>query len=139
MMLKYQDEVAGIEHCPPKHAAPCERVAFRFVHADRHDLRSYLPPAKMNPRRQFEGDAIPCGAWALSLFDSRASAEAFRRSRTLRRANFFKLIGNDLATGVIGSQDGLATGPNQEGHFDLHEAVGLDLALRFQLVGPLST
>jgi hypothetical protein len=138
MNLKYQVEISSFGNCPPQECLCCDRAAFRFVQSDILNPNNFLPQAKKPARRKFETDDVACSGYALSLFATREQAIAFYERLKSRYKKGPPIgIGTHLASGTISSTDGRATPVRDDGHFDLHEAEGLQLATRFKIVEQL--
>jgi hypothetical protein len=136
--LKYADDLVRLINCPPsdaKQVDPCE--AFRFVHDAITDPRNFIPPAKLNPARRFKDDEECCSAHALSMFISLPQAVTFFSGLRRRYPNIQKALGSNVAQGPLAETDGLATKPDQRGHFDLFESESADLPKTFRIVQSL--
>lgn len=133
MPLKYAEEIATIPSCPPSKCEPRDQQAFRFVFSPVGE-KSFLPPARINPVRQFSKDSARCSGYALSFFVTREEAiAAYSRLRS-GFPNVASTIGDHLAEGQVQPADGIATAPTGRGHFDLFEEQGCNLAPRFKII-----
>ena len=119
--LKHCDCLNLIPNCPPSYAAPENRRAFRFVHAELEHENNFLPPAILKPSRVFPEDQR-CDALALSMFNSveSAVAEFTELAKTVRHIR--KAIGSHLAEGTIDTTHGMVTPVEASGHFNLFAA-----------------
>lgn len=129
--------MSGLCDCPPGDAgAPRDGVAYRFVHAEQTDPRNFLPPAKLSPSRWINR-APECSDYALSMFLSVAQATRFYDELAQTYKKIRLTIGTHLAEVTLAATDGLATPADPDGHFDLHEYVGVDLQPRSSHIGSM--
>ena len=78
-----------------------------------------------------------CSDCGLSLFETEEQARARFANLVKVRPNITKKIGDHLARVALAKAHGVQTNSNEEGHFDLHEYDGVDLARVTALIGPL--
>lgn len=128
--LKYATDLRQIPECPPSAAVPCVRKAFRFVHEDVSDCRNFSPVAKINPRRILQGSKPHgrCIAFALSFYASKEQAITAFNNMLARQQNFWKTVGDRLATGQLSGGDGVALGVSNDGHFSFFESLSADFS-----------
>lgn len=140
MAHKYQSDMTILDcSCPPVEASSIERHVWRFCFdAEVCSLGSFVPPAKMDPKRKFKSAPERCDAFGLSLFMSESEARAFWRERMDAHPKFSRNVGDFLAEGNVGPVDGLATTPDTAGHFSFFEAEHVALHVVFRVVGALS-
>ncbi|OUJ69929.1 hypothetical protein [Hymenobacter crusticola] len=132
-MLKYESELAAIEFTAvkcPADAAPCDGVAYRYVHQSVPVAEDFLPvPIESNgpPRRiqvgaAIEGQALVaeenylCNQWALSMFETEDHARKFFKAYLRKRKTH-----THIAAVQLRPIDGLGTKPNTHLHFNFHE------------------
>jgi len=136
MEFKYAEEMALVDNCPPSNAVARETEAFRYVHEEIGNVRNFLCDCKLNPARKL-AENKRCSGLGLSFFDSEENArKAFEYLRE-RNPKIGKSLGDKLALGHLRSEDGRMSQPNSKGHFDLWEAVGVEFADRFEIIGDL--
>lgn len=134
--LKYAAHHRALAECPPASCKPISHELYRFVHADIHDRRNFLPPRLLSPRRTFDSAEACCSAYALSMFTSEADAVARYRSLVGPRRQLHQQLGTHLAQGPVSAVDGIATPPTR-GHLDLHESTSAVLQSKFAIVRQL--
>jgi hypothetical protein len=136
MQLRYADQLTDVAECPPIHASPPDQLAFRYVRDPVQCPGDFLPVAILQPNRQLDGTAC-CSAWALSFFETRDAA--ILRFAQLKRfvKQIHKKLGTHLAQVQLTQADGVATPPNEYGHFELFEDSGSDFSGRFAIVEQL--
>jgi hypothetical protein len=130
---KYQDNVRALPNCPPDGCRRGRRTCFRFVFDDVSDPNNFVPVLKRNPKRALKmSDLQRCSGWALSFFITLAQAVLVYEKLQAQGVPVKRALGTQIARGSLGTADGLMTDPDDDGHFDLHEVVGLDLIGRFK-------
>jgi hypothetical protein len=137
MKLKYLAEHQHCQPCPPTGALETQhsQTAFRLVAADPITDADFLPPAILSPHRTFSARQQKCSAYALSFFKTQKQARALYLKLSKQNKNFrWKYI----AKTQIDPGDGLVTNANNNGHFDLHEAQGIQLHTKATCCGPCS-
>ncbi|MEQ8524352.1 hypothetical protein [Gracilimonas sp.] len=130
MELKYEQEV---DHCNLDDYSPKDREAFRWVFDDINHPNNFLPPIKITPER----DKRDCGLWAVSFFDTIEQAKSRFKEITKDKTYLYKKLGQNVANGNLSVDDGISCDSNEQGHFDLHEYVGVDLSSKFAIVDSL--
>lgn len=120
MLLKYAEDVCDIDNCPDATATEVEMTAYRFVF-EGADEKSFLPAAKVSPKRQLSESQKCVGEAALSMFCSEDQAKVMYQEYCSRYRNFTKINGDHLATIELKKSLGVATKPNNDGHFSYFE------------------
>jgi len=122
---KYQEQIKNIADCPPSDYKPIDRIGFRWVFKDRLHRNNFLPPLAITPKRirdkMFEAEYSKCAGYALSFFDSVENAIKRYLNIYNKRKNFSTTVGEYIARVEIKSDDGVASEPDKNGHFELHE------------------
>ena len=130
MPFKYDANIQLIKGCPPNAAKEAHGIAYRFVF-NPLDGKSFLPPALVRrvnrPRTKWE-----CSDWALSMFESRQAALRYFADLARKSPLIRKTLGDHIATVRLtvrlAKAHGRQTAADKDGHFDLHEYVGVDLS-----------
>lgn len=125
------------ESCPPATAKAVSVKAFRFVKEPR-TAACFLPQGKKSPRRVLDAKAHEqCSLLGLSMFNSEQAAR--NRYEILKKSisNVKRSLGTHLAMGSLTEVDGVATDPNEAGHFDFFEFSSFSICESFSLVGTL--
>jgi hypothetical protein len=123
-----------VKDCPPPQAIEAERIAFRFV-SNPIDQSSFEVNAKLIPDRFAESPC--CSACGLSMFTTEDEARIFFAKMAEKFRNFRKRSGGHLAEIALTKAHGVQTKPTKNGHFDLHEYVGVNLIPVAKAKGPL--
>lgn len=135
-MYKYSEELRQFENCPAQGCLPKDKVAFRFVHDEELQERSFLPVSIMDPARTFRHGKKICTGYSLSLFETLEAAK--QKYDVLKRyPNTSKKIGTKVASGIIRTNLGECSNVNHEGHFDFFEYQGCNLVDVFTYVEDL--
>ena len=139
MNFKYSEYIESLKaECPPSSYIPQERTAYRFVFQSGHPKAntSFLPVLLINPQRRLKPDTpnTRCMGYALSLFDTQENAQKRYRSLKKKNKNIGKVMGDQVARGIINKNDGLASEVDKNGHFSLHESQEANLEKKFQIV-----
>ncbi len=71
-------------------------------------------------------DAGMCTAVALSFYASKEQAITAFNTMLARQQNFWKTVGDQLATGQLSCGDGIALGVGNDGHFSFFESASSD-------------
>jgi hypothetical protein len=140
--FKYQEYMENLAvQCPPLDYQPGEIQAYRFVFeaSNKRASNNFLPALIIKPERQLNPDtpAIRCQGYALSLFDTQENAIGRYQQLTQKRKALRKILGTHLARGLISTSDGVASQPDDSGHFSLHEYTDTHLAEKFKIVSSL--
>lgn len=128
MPLKYQTQLENTNRqpcpCLQTHTAK-HMTAFRFVNNQATE-NDFLPVAELG---QYDGSK--CEHWALSFFDSAASAKA-KFATLLERLNdeAFIIFGTHIGEINILPADGISSTPSSYGHIRLHEEAGVTFVNR---------
>ncbi len=138
MCYKYSQDLNKVgTECPPQNCRPETRVCFRYVLATRDPDEDFLPPLIMKPKRKFKNTNEECSGYALSFFMTvEKMVRHFARMRR-NRPNISQTLGDHIAQGMLDKNDGVQTQPTEQGHFDLHEYVGVRLSPKFKAVQEL--
>lgn len=136
MELKYADKIKCVQSCPPAGVAPRVCQAFRFVHPDINHQNNYRPP-EIIKHRDYDSVEEECSALALSFFATAEQARAEFNELKKGNKHIGKRIGDHLATVTIGDNDGMATSPGADGHFDLFESSECNFVGRLAIEGAI--
>lgn len=121
--FKYAQSLVDFSDCPPASARRLERIGFRFVW-NPVDSKSFSPVA-LQPRANRR--PLSCSSFGLSMFVSAAQARARFASLEAKVHGAREKFGDHLAAVELMPEHGLQTLEDLNGHFDLHEFVGVDL------------
>ena len=140
---KYEEYLIAVreEHkinCPCEKATPKNSTAFRWVHSDINHENNFLPPGIIAIKQKRKPRIFPpnqkenyCNIFALSLFDTENNA--IKRFKNFPK-RIQKMLGfTNVAMGEIETNDGVLTGINSYGHFDLHEFEEASLVSKFTI------
>ena len=78
-----------------------------------------------------------CSEWALSFFDSEASAQERFDGMRRKFPQIATTLGTHLAAGSVSAGDGVVSSPGKGGHFELHEYATAHLTPRFTVLRAL--
>src|SRR3989442_140405 len=123
-IFKYQTHIesALLKNCPPDSAVEQDMTAFRFAHYPPRES-NFLPRALGAPPRILRDDRDKCLSFALSMFQSQASAQKVLR---MANDNFHRFVWDCIVQVSIRKHDGKATEPQPNGHFSFFEYVSFD-------------
>ncbi len=125
--------------CPPKHYKAKNVLAFRWVFDDISDERNFQPVFYRNPPKYLgANNKEKCDGLALSFFVG--EKEAKDRFYVLQNSignRIYKVLGTQIAQGMITKQDGVNGSPDKVGHFNHHPVVGHDYGNRFEIIAKL--
>ena len=140
---KYYEALCKLElkiTCPSANCISYQMQAYRFVYSDIKHQDNFLPQAiksqlaRRNPARRINEEET-CNDYALSLYAAEESARNMFNGLPKRVKD---LLGySHIACGIIQEQDGVNTKIEPDGHFNLHENMGIDIQSRFKIVGTL--
>ncbi len=141
--FKYQiqiDELMTLGYQLPVLYAPGNMQACRFAFSDpmRHN---HVPQYLSNPKRMLQDiakDKASMSLLALSCFNTPTKAEVFYKNLKKNFKNISISIGDSLAEGHLGNNDGGMTATADNGHFDFYEYKGCDLNRTFQITKHLT-
>ena len=141
MVFKYQNEIDLLlskGFSLPKLSPPIkEGPSFRFIFSF-DDSRNHLPVYVLSPNRALPGKTkLSTSGYALSCIDSEANATAFYGFLLKSCKNIKNTIGDSLSSGCIIESDGLVSEIDNNGHFDLYEFPGCNLAHSFTVIRSL--
>jgi len=133
--LKYQDDISEIKGCPPEACSPPAEgtVGFRFTGSSSPDAEDFVPVAKMQPQRTFQGAESKCTSYALSFFATKSQALNKRIKLVQQNAKLAQRY-RCIASCDLTPEDGLIGPINAEGHFSLHESVTASYATTVSVV-----
>lgn len=138
-IMKYAEEMTEIQRCPPEQATPLAATAYRFAHEDVNDDRNYLPvakiPATAKRYSRETNDSVKCRMLALSCFSTLEQAKEKWQRIAATSQRFTRNVGFWIGKVDLKDEDGRATQPNYEGHFDFFEHEDCELRGRLELVG----
>ncbi len=124
-VLKYKNEIAvgNCGTCPPSNCTPLgqSKVAARWIMGITPEPNHFLPVLVENPARKLgSSHERRCSGYALSFFET---ADHARRCLQYMAANTpkFEMKWTYIANTLINPGDGLISGTDHKGHFDLHE------------------
>ena len=140
--FKYQKQIdellkAGCEL--PMLYAPNNMDACRFAFSD-ISIQNHLPQYMTNPKRLLQDIAkgnATTSLLSLSCFTTSVKAEKFYNNLRKAFRNISTTIGDSLAEGKLGNDDGLKTDSAENGHFDFYEYEGCNLNNTFQITKKL--
>lgn len=133
----YSDEISVLDSCPPVHAAPQDLTAWRWTF-NPYTVNCLSPVAKIEPKRLLsKTDGVKCSCWALSMFESQASAVKRMQELACTIPNFKATKGDHVSTVTISKADGVVTPPDSRGHFDFHPCKDFDMLLNSKVVGSI--
>lgn len=133
MLLKYEAElnVRPDQPCPcPKRYQQRALTAFRFMRHEATDA-DFVPVAMIDGVRPKD----KCDKFALSFFVTLEQAIARYEDLVGRlggRARAVERYGDHVGRIQLSAADGLCCGANSSGHFDLHEAKGVNWSDRVE-------
>lgn len=138
--FKYSEELKEVAKRGanlPSLFVPYDTNAYRFVF--RNNIpKSYIPAYLMSPKRvtkDEEKHKLSTSGYALSLFNTEDNAVKKYAELSASFRNIKLTIGDTVSYGVLTSKDGMISKTNSSnGHFDLYEFKGCDLAQRFTLL-----
>lgn len=138
--FKYSKELKEAEKrgaVLPSLSVPNDTNAYRFVFSN-NIPNSYIPIYLMSPKRATtaaEKNELKTSGYALSLFNTEDNAQKEYAKLCATCRNIKLTIGDTVSYGVLTSKDGMISKINSSnGHFDLYEFKGCDLAQRFTLL-----
>lgn len=138
--LKYKSDI--LKHapigCPPINAIQNNIDAYRFVKSsidDNDNFKTHINLGRLP--RQTHTVHIKCSHCAISLFNSE-NAAILKFKEVGNYSSFKSFEYTHLAKGAISKEDGLCTEMSKEGHFDLHEYIGVELKRKFSIIKSLS-
>ena len=136
--FKYQrqiEELLAIGCQLPALYAPDNMHACRFVFSDAN-RQNHVPQYMTCPKRMLQDIAsrkATTSFLSLSCFTTSAKAEAFFTNLQKAFRNVSASVGDSLAEGELGNDDGVKTATGTNGHFDFYEYEGCDLNNTFQI------
>jgi hypothetical protein len=131
-LFKYQAKLVAYPDCPAPDCQEGSRDAYRYVFRDRM-AESFTPIGVPDWGARWD-DKTKCAGWALSFFTSMEGASTHFEKLRKTTQNISKKVGDAIASGRLGHQDGRMSEAEPEGHFELHEYEGTELAMRFNVV-----
>jgi len=111
---------------------PRNVTAYRFMNNPEVN-DSFLPAALVSPPAD---GMLTCEHWALSFFDSLNSAQN-KFKQLNQRVDAKKKYGDHIGEIELIQADGLASLPNEKGHFSLHEELEAKVTGRIKRFIPL--
>ena len=125
-MFKYQAYFEKLTtSCPPMNYKRQNKEAFRWILENTVDEDNFKPAYFKNPKRFHEkSDEEHCMAMGLSFFDTLETAE--RRFLQLKKRlgdDAYKILGTQIAKGVIQEEDGVNSPADTHGHFTHHPSI----------------
>jgi hypothetical protein len=136
---KYEEKIAALPNCPPVACTPCRRRAYRFGFADAAHPRQGIPALAISPRRALKWSHVEqCSGWALSAYVRvRAALKEYRKLKGAGTA-VERYLGTHIEAVILTPEDGLLSPPDDDGHYDFHEAATFDGRSRFRRVVDLT-
>jgi len=128
---KYQKQIKNIANCPPSDYKPIDMIGFRWVFKDKSDRNNFVPPLVIDPSRKFKTDKSRCSGYALSFFESLENAKKRYLFFYDNNPQIVKSLGEYIASVEIKSDDGVASKPDEYGHFEMHECAKTNLEPKF--------
>ncbi|WP_248725739.1 hypothetical protein [Enterobacter cloacae] len=137
MKYMYNSHVGKLPQCPPANAQPAEVTAWRWTFNPFTD-KCFSPIAILEPKRLLTiRDGQKCSCWALSMFESQMAAIKRMQQIELSIPNFKKNKGDHVSKVIITKVDGVATSPDNRGHFDFHPYKNFNAMVNAKVVGPI--
>lgn len=133
-LYKKDIDAYKIEQCPPSDAKPVSMLAWRWTF-DPYTDNCFSPLGKVNPKRILHPSTTDkCSCWGLSMYSTQHNAETVfsELEKNFKRAR--KTIGTHVSKGALDITDGVITEIENNGHFDFHPYIGVDIKLKFSVV-----
>jgi hypothetical protein len=139
-MFKYQNELEKLTIvCPPSDYIARNRVAFRWVFDDLKNDNNFKPVYFKNPKRFNDKleDEI-CLSMGLSFFEALEKAEMrFIKLRKRLGEEAYKILGTQIAEGIITEQEGVNNLSDFNGHFTHHPSIEFKYSNKLSIVKSL--
>jgi hypothetical protein len=143
LAYKYESELSVVRtadiQCPPEDLTEPENLlAYRFVFTAPSHVKNHKPVGIHNPKRVLSTEgAKKCFLYSLSCFTDKEGAKTFFVEMKQVHKNFEKSVGDSLAEGILGKDDGHISAPGYKTHFELFESKNCDLSKKFAVVEAL--
>jgi hypothetical protein len=135
--FKYSVDHTRIGNCPPSNTQAMKATVFRWVFKPDPKEESFKPQAKKDPARKWRDADHHCCGMGLSMNVTDGGARnLYAALRQRQKINVVKVLGTHLAAVALTPAHGLCDEPDDHGHFNLHEYVGVDLQPVSRIVGP---
>lgn len=146
MTLKYQDEIDNLRlsiFCPDVSSIIMDgRVyAYRFCFDPINDKHNFLPNIVFDKVRNIffdydnAGESTKCSRCGASFYTNIDYAK--NKWNSLPERVRVKLGYTHIGYGILELEDGIRKTPDRKGHFSFYENEGVDLGLKFKLIGEL--
>ena len=130
MELKYKNEISQFDNCDLALFHAIEMESFRWTFEDIDDVRNFEPIYINDTKRKREN----CLGYALSFFTTQKASLNRHKELTLDKTKHYKKLGTHIASGQLGTTDGIASNPDQIKHFDFFTYENVVLNQKFTIL-----